>query len=53
MTEVTRNKVTADKNGKPVKQEITLTNENGSSTGIYAVHNGRTVLVQVDYKQKK
>ncbi|WP_161884451.1 hypothetical protein [Deinococcus alpinitundrae] len=53
MTKVTESKITADKSGRPVRQKITLTNDNGSSTGTYEVHNGKTVLVKTDYKVKQ
>ena len=50
--EVTKNKIKTDKNGKPVKQEVTWSNAYGSSTGKYERRGNKTILTEVDYSKK-
>lgn len=50
--EVTKNKIKTDKNGKPVKQEITWSNAYGNSTGKYERKGNKTILTEVNFSKK-
>lgn len=50
--EVTKNKIKVNKNGKPVKQEVTWKDSTGNYTGKYERKGGKTVLSEIEYSKK-
>ena len=49
----TKTKVITDSKGNPTKATISISNQNGSSTGTYKPQNGKWVVTKANYTSKK